>query len=121
MRLPSLSLLVLRTTRMEPLRLFYTALGISFAEERHGTGPLHYAGRVGEAVLELYPLTDEKPFENVRLGLTVPDLNAALHALANIGVSPERPPAVTEWGLRAVVRDPDDRAVELLQAVNAAS
>jgi hypothetical protein len=51
-----LNLLVLKTTGPGRLRAFYAALGISFAEERHGEGPVHYAGRVGDLVLELYPL-----------------------------------------------------------------
>jgi len=55
----SLKLLVLKTPQVERLRAFYQALGIELAEERHGSGPVHHAGNVGEAVLEVYPLSDD--------------------------------------------------------------
>jgi hypothetical protein len=49
-------LLVLKTGELARLREFYSALGIVFVEEKHGNGPTHFAGRVGDLVLELYPL-----------------------------------------------------------------
>ncbi len=114
---PSLSLLVLRSPRFDTVRRFYAALGVELREERHGTGPAHLAARVGPVVLEFYPSAEGKGPDGVRLGLTLADLSAALLALESIGVRPERGPASTEWGLRAVVRDPDGRAVELYQGV----
>jgi lactoylglutathione lyase len=50
-----LNLLVLKTRTLDKLKDFYTAFGITFVEEKHGDGPTHFAGRVGELVLELYP------------------------------------------------------------------
>jgi hypothetical protein len=50
----SLKLVVLRTPQVDRLRAFYQALGVELAEEQHGGGPPHYAGRVGDAVLEIY-------------------------------------------------------------------
>ena len=55
----SLTLLVLKTRQVEQVRLFYQALGIELAEERHGEGPVHFAGRVGDVVIEVYPLADD--------------------------------------------------------------
>src|SRR5262249_55832028 len=52
----TLNLLVLKTQQLDRLKEFYSALGLSFAEEKHGDVPLHLAARVGEVVLELYPL-----------------------------------------------------------------
>ena len=43
-----LTLLVLKTRRVERLRTFYSALGIELAKEQHRNGPIHYTGRVGE-------------------------------------------------------------------------
>ena len=51
----SLSLLVLRTEDLERSVRFYRTLGLRFAEEQHGNGPVHYACELGETVLELYP------------------------------------------------------------------
>ena len=45
----SLKLVVLRTPQVDRLRAFYRALGVELAEERHGNGPLHFAGKVGGA------------------------------------------------------------------------
>jgi lactoylglutathione lyase len=47
----ALKLLVLKTRQVERVR----TLGVSFVEKNHGNGPIHYAGRVGETVLEVYP------------------------------------------------------------------
>jgi lactoylglutathione lyase len=112
-----LNLLVLKTRQLEKLRHFYGALGIGFALERHDDGPAHYAGQVGDLVLELYPLAEDAgPTEaTTRLGLAVDDLNAAVKSLGAIGATSVTRPRQTEWGLRAVVRDPDGRAVELYQ------
>ncbi len=54
-----LSLVVLKTRQVEALRRFYGTLGIELAEERHGKGPVHFAGQVGDVVLEVYPLPDD--------------------------------------------------------------
>jgi hypothetical protein len=36
---------------VDQLRAYCQALGVERAEERHGSGPLHYAGQVGDAIL----------------------------------------------------------------------
>jgi predicted enzyme related to lactoylglutathione lyase len=110
-----LNLLVLKTRQLDRLRDFYSALGITFAEERHGDGPTHLAGRVGDVVLELYPLpADAGPADSTtRLGFIVPDLDAALRQMEAAGATVVSPPRQTEWGRRSLIRDPDGRAVEL--------
>jgi lactoylglutathione lyase len=55
----SLTLLALKTRQVERLRLFYQTVAIKFAQEKHGTGPVHYAGRVGDVVIGIYPLPDD--------------------------------------------------------------
>jgi hypothetical protein len=113
----ALSLLVLKTRQIDLLRDFYTTLGIDFTEEQHGKGPVHYAGKVGEVVIEIYPLPAEEtwPDKTTRLGFTVANLGLTLEALEAIGTRVVTKPHRTEWGLRAVVRDPDGRAVDLIQ------
>jgi hypothetical protein len=51
----NLCLLVLRSPRPERLREFLCVLGLEFVTEQHGTGPVHYATRLGGLVLEIYP------------------------------------------------------------------
>jgi lactoylglutathione lyase len=111
-----LNLLVLKTHQLDQLKAFYSALGIEFAEERHGDGPMHHAGRVGDLVLELYLLPEDAgPADaTTRLGFTVADMDAAVRSLEAAGGTVAVRPRRTEWGYRAVVRDPDGRAVEVV-------
>ncbi len=111
-----LNLIVLKTHQLDCLKEFYSALGIVFCEERHGDGPLHLAARVGGVVIELYPLSADAglPDATTRLGFSVPDLDAVL---ARLGAAVVSGPSSTEWGRRAVARDPDGRKVELVSVV----
>jgi lactoylglutathione lyase len=110
----SLSLLVLKTPRLDSLRAFYSALGIEWTEERPGEGPIHFSGRFGEVVFEIYPLTDAETVpESVRLGFVVANLAATVETFRAMGTSIVSEPKDTKWGQRAVVRDPDGRGVEL--------
>ncbi|MBO8193549.1 glyoxalase/bleomycin resistance/dioxygenase family protein [Streptomyces oryzae] len=93
-----MALVVLYAERLDECRRFYGDLGLLFAEERHGEGPLHYAATLPDGtVLELYPATERRPVSSVRLGFGV--LGREL--------SSPLPPG------RHVVDDPDGRAVEL--------
>ncbi len=114
----TLTLLVLKTREMERVRAFFQAVGIILSEERHGQGPAHYAGRVGDTVFEIYPLPDGAgPADaTTRLGFAVSDLDEVLEVLRAAGTPVIGRPNETAWGKRAMVRDPDGRAVELYQA-----
>lgn len=113
----SLTLLVLKTRRVEQLRGFYQTLGIELTEEQHGKGPVHFAGRVGNVVIEVYPLRNDHTTvdSSTRLGFAVENLAEVVKALEGIGMNMVTPPKETAWGLQAVVRDPDGRTVELSQ------
>jgi lactoylglutathione lyase len=116
----SLNLLVLKTNQVENALVFYQTLGIAFVKEQHGKGPVHYAGKLGEMVFEIYPMTGDGSVDvAVRLGFEVPKLTETIEALRAIGMSIISEPKVTDWGTRAVVRDPDGRAVELYQQYDA--
>jgi predicted enzyme related to lactoylglutathione lyase len=113
----TLNLLVLKTRQLNRLRGFYAALGLDFAEEKHGDGPTHHAARLDDLVLELYPLPSEATAADstTRLGFQVADLDALLRTLESAGASVVGRPQRSAWGYRAVVRDPDGRVVELTQ------
>ena len=117
MSVSSLKLLVLRTPDLNRTRRFYQVLGIDFAEEHHGSGPLHFAGRIGDAILELYPLEGEGAIvdSTLRLGFSVTDLAQTIRSLEADGTTIVSKPKPTAWGNRAIVRDPDGRAVELYE------
>ena len=114
----ALKLLVLKTAQLQRMRAFYGCLGVVLREEQHGGGPVHYAGQTGSVILELYPLAEgiTLPDTTTRLGFSVGRLDEVLHALQEQGGIVTHPARQTEWGYRAVVRDPDGRAVELYQA-----
>ncbi len=113
----SLSLLVLKTRQLERLRDFYGTMGIQFADEQHGSGPVHHAGQLGDTVIEVYPLNDDVAAADatMRLGFTVEKLNEVFIALKALGTPVVTEPKATERGYRAVVLDPDGRSVELHQ------
>ncbi len=110
---PILKLLVLKTNETERLRDFYTRLGFEFVEEQHGNGPRHFTAAVGDGILEIYPLADGSSVDSTtRLGFAVSDIHGVV-AWAREVTTVLTSPTQTEWGLRAVVRDPDGRTVEL--------
>jgi hypothetical protein len=113
----TLSLVVLKTRQVDKLRRFYNSLGIELTEEQHGKGPVHFAGHIGDVVLELYPLPeDDSPVDaTTRLGFTIARVDVVVQALQALGTPFVTEPQVTKWGFRAVVRDPDGRAIELYQ------
>lgn len=53
--LPSNDVLVLRATDVERVRTFFQSMGLQFTQEKHGSGPRHYACQVNGRVLEIYP------------------------------------------------------------------
>jgi catechol-2,3-dioxygenase len=114
MAFPLLKLLVLRTHRLEEMKTFYETLGIKFVKEKRGQGPVCYAGSIGSAILELYPLPEKAPppDHTVRLGFVVPNLGTIAEELGSTGIrigpSERKSPAV-------VIKDPDGRTIELTQ------
>ena len=94
------------------MRGFYTQLGFQFVQEQHGTGPVHHSAPLGDGILEIYPLSDGvEADQTTRLGFAVSDLESIVECLDEAHVRSK--PKHTEWGLRAVLRDPDGRTVEL--------
>ena len=46
----------LRLTTSLRVVAFYQSLGLTFTEEQHGKGPLHYSAPLGDGIIEIYPL-----------------------------------------------------------------
>ncbi|HEY8459146.1 MAG TPA: VOC family protein [Blastocatellia bacterium] len=114
----SLSSLVLRTTKVDACLEFYRRLGLSFVEEKHGKGPVHYSSSSNGVLIEIYPepqkdVTERAAEASIRLGFTVEALAATLESLETIGARVLRQPALTRWGRVAVALDPDGREVEI--------
>ena len=119
-RMPlDLNLLVLRCRDVELTRHFYEKLGLIFAEERHGSGPRHYAWEKDGFVLELYQATAGQLPDNVRLGFSTPVLADVSGAIRhNPEVTMLKPPYATADRLVLLLQDPDGRKVEVSQPVH---
>src|SRR5262249_38270923 len=96
---------------------FYETLGIDLLQEQHGRGAIHYSGKVGHILLEVYPLPKDASNTDAttRLGFAVEKLTETVEALRAVGATVVSEPQATEWGHRAIVHDPDGRAVEIYQ------
>jgi len=112
-----LNLVVIKTSRQEEQVSFYSALGMTFNQHRHGQGPYHYAAALEGLTFEIYPLPKgvTEADTATRLGFTVERLNDTLNILGEMGVETVQAPASTEWGYVAVVKDADGRRVELVE------
>ena len=112
---PSLKLIVLKTANLERLHGFYALLGFELVEEKHGSGPRHYSARLGDGILELHALPQGAAADRTtRLGFGVSDLESVVEAVRK-QTEVVTEPKQTEWGKRAVVRDPDGRTIELYE------
>lgn len=108
-----LSSLVLRCANIEASRAFYERLGLRFSREKHGNGPEHYATIDHAPLIELYP--DATNSDRTRLGFDVTDVDAIVERVASAGAAVRTLPSASPSGRRAVVIDPDGRAVELIE------
>lgn len=52
----TLNLVVLRSSDVERAVAFHSRLGLQITQQRHGSGPEHYAAELFGGVFELYPL-----------------------------------------------------------------
>ncbi len=111
-----LNLVVLRTVDLNRASTFYSAVGLQFTEEQHGSGPKHLSAFIGDVILELYPALEGRDRSDIRIGFRVNDVRAACAiALINGGTLISEPKEGS-WGLRCVIADPDGHRIELTQA-----
>ena len=111
---PALALVVIRSADLARAERFYSALGLTFAREKHSAGPEHLVCRLGSTIFEIYPLKkQESATASVRLGFAVPSLEHAIEATAVAGGKLLTPPEESPWGRRVVLIDPDGHRIEL--------
>ncbi|MGI4875244.1 MAG: VOC family protein [Janthinobacterium lividum] len=108
-------LVVLRTGDPQGLADFYSLLGLTFDYHRHGGSPHHYVAPIGQAILEIYPLTKKQvgADTSLRLGFGIENFDQILEKLRQHSVTLLAEPAQTDFGFMAVVADPDGRKIEL--------
>ena len=110
-----LTLLVIRSAMPEQLAEFYKKLGMTLEYHRHGNGPYHYSGHIGPTLLEIYPMAkgQEKPDTTLRLGLAIDSFGVISDELNAQAVTFHQLPKATEWGVMAIIADPEGRKIEL--------
>lgn len=110
-----LNLLVIRTADPKRLADFYSLFNIAFSYHRHGNSPLHYGAKLGNVLLEIYPLSKTQPSAdlNLRTGFSVDDFDAVMERLKLANVIFDVEPKETDFGFMAVIFDPDGRKIEL--------
>jgi lactoylglutathione lyase len=114
--------LVLFAADLERTADFYRLLGIPLEHERHDDGPAHAASEVGGVHLAVYhagpPAAAPPGFRETGstfTGFYVDSLDDVLAAVAGLGARVLAAHEVRPWGCRAVLLDPDGRAVEINQ------
>ncbi len=117
---PRVTLIVLRAQDVERTLAFYRALGLTFAQEKHGSGAVHYSSTLGETVIEIYPgkpgpEPDRRAPGATMIGFAVVSLDGVLAAVRALGSTVVTKPKQGD-SRRAVVEDPDGRAVEITEA-----
>jgi hypothetical protein len=111
------TLIVLRSSDLARAVAFYSQLGLQFTCHQHESGSKHFAAQRGAVVFELYPLSPNQPStRGTRIGFSVPpSLGVTLAALSEHPSSVVSPPKDSEWRRRAIVVDPDEHRLELVQ------
>ena len=120
MKIPALSLIVLRSANVEAALAFYGSVGLVFVKEQHGSGPIHYSAELSGLVLEIYPAqtgtaSEPKASGATMLGIQVGSLDEALAKLQELHIESEAPPKDSDWGRWVNVTDPDGRVIQLIQ------
>ncbi len=114
----SISFLVLYCSDIEESRRFYSALGLEFEREQHGSGPKHLAALSNTMILELYPATEKRPpTSGVLLGFTVAARKAAIQAIRPELIVSQTPEDLVESGDDIFLQDPDGNRVIIQEAL----
>lgn len=98
---------------------FYSRLGVPLEEEKHGDGPVHFAGELGSAHIAVFAAKPGNALKRgeggaTQIGFRVDSVEKALASVA--GAKVLIPLQEVPWGKRAVIEDPDGRPVELNQS-----
>jgi len=110
-----IKLLVIRTPDISRLAAFYELLGLKTEYHKHGNSPYHYSGKIGNTILEIYPLAkgQQEADKELRLGFEVDSFENVVDLLKEKQLSFVSEPMQTEFGFMAIVKDPDGRKIEL--------
>ncbi len=111
-----IKLIVIRTAEPQKLAEFYSLFGLTFNYHKHGISPYHYSADIDGLIFEIYPLAkNQSEVEtHLRLGFEIDNFEETLATLMSQGLSE---PKQTDFGVIAIVTDPDGRKIELYKKV----
>ncbi|MEW4560973.1 VOC family protein [Bremerella sp. JC770] len=111
-----LNLIVLRSSDPNAAVRFYQTLGLTFVEEQHEQGPIHWACESSDFVMEIYPAKSPDQVEpGTSVGLLVSNIEDKVRRLRAMETTIVREPRPFAWGTQAIVRDPDGRSVIVVE------
>jgi len=113
-----LNLLVLRARDPRQLAHFYGQLGLDFQPEKHGSGPEHMACAMTQSTIEIYPSAGSSTTTGTRIGFAVADVEEAVGLALSAQGTVRSAPKRGQWGVRAVIEDPEGHIVELTEQVS---
>jgi lactoylglutathione lyase len=58
-----MQIFVIRSTEMDRTKAFFEQLGLTLVEEKHGSGPTHWACEQNGVVFEIYPAKKNNSME----------------------------------------------------------
>lgn len=120
MPISSINLVVLRVPDLDTAVRFYSAIGLLFHRHAHGAGPEHCAAEIGKSVFEIYPLgPKDNPTTSTRVGFDVTNMDEAIALATQAGGRVVSSPKDSEWGRRAVLADPFEHRIELIERAEA--
>ena len=114
---PRLTLVMIRVADLAKSSRFYYCIGLDPQLEKHGSGPEHYAGQLGDTVIELYPMTGPVPASHntIRLGFEVASIRIVLQDLQKAGLVSPSNPSLTEVNSSITIQDPDGNSIALTE------
>lgn len=111
---------VLFSSRPESCIEFYRAIGLPLEREQHDDdGPVHYACELGDVHVAVFPAEGHGNAPELTepgssfVGFAVPSVQTAVDNARQAGCQVMQEPVEYPWGVRAVLRDPDGRPVEV--------
>ncbi|MCI5060052.1 MAG: hypothetical protein MRY79_03165 [Alphaproteobacteria bacterium] len=109
--------ILLCSENIKLIKEFYEAIGVTCHEEQHGSGPVHFSLEAQMEAVEIYP-PRKQVSAPVILRFNVEDVSASIAGLSEKFEESDFLVASLEelqTGMKAVVKDPDGRIVELFQ------
>lgn len=113
----TISSITFNTARLQDMLRFYRILGIHFTPQTVEKGGEFYRAQLGSIEFNLHPQTDieRSVIPGFHWALQVANLEQILGELKSLGADVLLTPATFTNGEKAIVLDPEGRALELIQ------